>query len=388
MPDTAERLNRLPNYAFSVINDQLQALQKRTGLDVIRLDIGSPDLPPPDFVVDTLETYARKPNTHGYSGYRGTPRFRQAVASYYERRFGVLVNPDTEVLPLLGSKEGLVNISLAYLDRGDVSLVPDIGYPSYAMGANMAGGDIHWMSLTEANGFKPDLDAIPTHVAQKAKLLWLNYPNNPTGVIVDLDYYREVLAFCRKHDILLMSDNPYVDITYDGYEGVSPLQIDGALDKTVEFMSFSKTYNMAGWRLGAAVGNADAIASLLRIKSNMDSGHFIPVYEAGIVALERAGGEWIQQRNAVYQGRRDMILSALPAIGLTAQTPKATLYVWARLEDGDAEEFVRRAREEIGISMAYGGIYGQGGEGYIRISLSVPDERLQIALERLKQWRS
>jgi LL-diaminopimelate aminotransferase len=385
MPKGAERLNRLPDYAFSVINEQVRAMQQ-TGADVIRLDVGNPDLPPPDFVIESLYKSAQKPGNHGYSGYRGIARFREAVAGYYSKRFGVTLDAEKQVLPLLGSKEGIVNLSLAYLDKGDLVLVPDVGYPSYAMGAQMAGADIHWMPLREENNFVPVLEDIPSDIAKRANLMWVNYPNNPTGVVVDNAFYMDLIRFCRDNDILLASDNPYVDVTFDGYRAPSPLEIEGSIETSVEFMSFSKTYNMAGWRLGALVGQEEALARLLRIKSNMDSGHFIPVYDAGIVAIEQASGEWIAERNTQYAHRRDMILESLPEIGLSAHKPQASLYVWAKVMQADAEVFVKRAREEAHVSMAYGGIYGPGGESYVRISISVPDDRLAEALDRLKIW--
>lgn len=384
MPKPAERLNKLPPYIFAVLGQRIQSMLA-SGLDVISLDIGSPDLPPPQAVIDTLAESANKPGNHGYSGYRGIPAFREAVSRYYERRFGVSLDPEREVLPLLGSKEGIVNLCLGYLDRGDLALVPDVGYPSYSMGARLAGADIHWMHTNE-NDYLPDLEHIPSEVKTRSKLLWVNYPNNPTGAIAPVTFYEAAIELCHKNDVLLASDNPYVDVTYDGYIAPSVLQVNGAKTCTVEFMSFSKTYNMGGWRLGAAVGNAEALKVLLQVKSNVDSGHFRSIYDAGIVALNETPQEWIEQRNCVYQGRRDRIMNILPSIGLEAQTPKGSLYIWAKVQDGNGETYVEQALQNAHVAFAPGIAYGPGGDQYVRISLGVPDDRLEIAIERLQNW--
>jgi LL-diaminopimelate aminotransferase len=368
------------------LNQRVRDLNAQ-GYDVINIDIGSPDLPPPDAVVEALYESARDPNHHGYAGYKGTPDFRSAIAEYFLERFGVTVDPDREVLPLLGSKEGIVNLSLAYIDRGDIALVPDIGYPSYSMGVYLAGGEVHWLPLREPD-YLPDLTSIPAEVLERARLIWVNYPNNPTGAIADLTFYQSLVSFCRENDLLLASDNPYVDVTFDGYRAGSVLQVDGAMECALEFVSFSKTYNMAGWRLGAAVGNASAIQTLLQVKSNVDSGHFHAIYDAGIMALEETSHAWIEARNAVYQRRRDKILSALPEIGLRARTPKGALYIWAHVEDQtmDGGSYAEQALINAHVSLAPGQIYGPGGKHYVRMSLSVRDERLDQALERLKVW--
>jgi LL-diaminopimelate aminotransferase len=385
MPSSSARLRNLPPYVFAVIGQQLREM-KLQGIDVIRLDIGNPDLPPADFVVEELTKSVHNPRNHGYSDYTGLPAFREAVARYYKRRFDVELNPETEVLPLIGSKEGIVNLSMAYLDKGDISLVPAIGYPSYEMGARMAGGEICHVDMPEANRFLIDVNSVPAEVREKAKLLWVNYPNNPTGTVADLEFFAEVVAFCKQHDILLASDNPYVDITFGLYKAPSALQVADAKDVTVEFVSLSKTYNMAGWRLGAAVGSAAALKNLLAVKSNFDSGHFRAIYDAGIVALDNTTEEWLDERNQVYERRRDMIIDALPDIGLSAAMPHATLYIWAKVQKMDALEYVNRTRTEAYVSVAPGASYGPGGEGYIRLSLSVPDDRIEEALYRLKIW--
>jgi len=385
MPQPARRLDNLPDYAFSVISDEIREMAKQ-GIKVYRLDIGNPDLPPDKNVIDALYQSAQNDSHHGYSGYRGIARFREAIAKQYKKRFNLDLNPDTQILPLLGSKEGIVNLTLAYADQGDTILVPDIGYPSYAMGTRMAGGTVEWYRLNPDNNFLPDLSSISPDVAKQAKIMWINYPNNPTGTVATLDDFKPLLSFCHKYDIILASDNPYMDITYDGFVASSPLQLPDALSQTVEFYSFSKAYNMAGWRLGAAIASEDVIANLLRIKSNMDSGHFIPVYDAGIYALEEIDSSWISERNEIYKKRRDLILDTLPQIGLSANKSLASLYIWAYLENGDVNNYVQSARTNGHVSMAPGGIYGPGGEKYIRISVSVPDDDLVQALENLKSW--
>jgi LL-diaminopimelate aminotransferase len=390
VPLPAARLNNLPPYPFALLTQRVRDLTAQ-GYDVINLDIGSPDMPPPDYVVEALNRAARDPQMHGYAGYKGTTEFREAVADYYFKRFGVQVNPEREVLPLLGSKEGIVNLTLAYLDRGDRALMPDISYPAYSLGTIMAGGDVCWLPINPDNGFQLEPDTIPVELADTAKLLWINYPNNPTGATVDQAYYQRMVDFANAHDLILASDNPYCDVTFDGYIAGSALQADNAMNCTVEFISCSKSFNMAGWRLGAAVGSADAIRRLLQIKSNVDSGHFHAIYDAGIVALGQTPQSWIDERNAVYQRRRDMILHYLPDIGLTAQKPKGSLYVWGNVEGSgyaDGAAYAEAALMEAHVSVAPGAVYGPGAGGYVRFSLGVPDHRLEEALHRLKTWYS
>ncbi|MEP6987713.1 MAG: aminotransferase class I/II-fold pyridoxal phosphate-dependent enzyme, partial [Chloroflexota bacterium] len=273
-----------------------------------------------------------------------------------------------------------------YLDRGDLALVPDISYPSYSMGARLAGGDVHWLPMSRETGFLPDVLSVPDAIANRAKLMWVNYPNNPTGATAELDFYQTVVDWSNKHDILLASDNPYVDVTYDGYKASSVLEAKNAKNCAIEFMSFSKTFNMGGWRLGAAVGNADVIKTLLQVKSNVDSGHFRPIYDAGIVALDSTPRSWTDERNAVYQRRRDRILETLPYIGLQAQKPKGSLYIWGSVDDGDGDKYVNQALDQAHVAFAPGSAYGSGGGKYIRISLGISDDRLKTALKRLRDW--
>ncbi len=384
MSRPADRLAHLPAYPFAIINQRVRQLTQQ-GIDVISLDVGSPDMPPPEFVIEALSRAAHQPNKHGYSGYKGAPEFRRAVADYYQRRFGVALDPEKEVLPLLGSKEGIVNLCLAYLDRGDLALVPEVSYPAYSMGAYMAGAEVYWVPVDEQ--FLPILDAIPTDVLKRAKLLWVNYPNNPTGATVDLEFYQRAAAFCAKYDILLASDNPYFEVTYDGYIAGSALQVTDFKPFTIEFISMSKSHNMAGWRLGAAVGSAEAITNLLQIKSNIDSGHFLAIYEAGAAALNETPQSWIDARNAVYQRRRDLILSRMNRIGLTAAPPKGSLYVWAKTHAGTGQDYVEGALNNAHVSFAPGSMYGPGGTDYVRISVGVPDDQLAVALDRLEKWQ-
>lgn len=385
MPSIARRLDALPPYVFATISQQVRQMQQ-AGIDIIRMDIGSPDLPPADFVMDALDVSARKPDHHGYSGYRGIARFREAVARYYDNRFGVQLDPEQNVLPLIGSKEGIVNLTFAYIDAGDVVLVPAVGYPSYGMGTQLAGGDVCYVPMPAENNFLLDLDAIDSEIAQKAKILWCNYPNNPTGAIADLAFYEQLLAFCREYDVLLASDNPYCDVTYGDYRAPSALQVDSALDYAVEFMSMSKTFNMAGWRLGACVGSAEALGSLLHMKSNVDSGHFIAAYDAGITAMDETTGMWLAERNSIYERRRDIVMAGLADAGLEAKIPHASLYIWARVTGMSADDYIARARDEAHVSLAPGSAYGPGGDGYVRISVTNTEERLQEGMQRLQAW--
>jgi LL-diaminopimelate aminotransferase len=390
LPAPAKRLDQLPPYIFVSIAEKISALTQ-AGHTVIRLDIGNPDMPPPNHVVSQLSESANNPAKHGYSGYRGTATFRQAVSDHYARRFGVELNPETEVLPLIGSKEGIVNLSTAYLDPDDVVLLPAVGYPAYEMAARLAGACPVWVPMLPDENYMLDLSQVSNADATKAKLLWVNSPNNPTGGVLEQSQYAALVAYCREHDILLASDNPYVEVTYDETQAGSVLAIDGAKETSVEFMSFSKSYNMAGWRLGAAVGNADALQSLLHIKSNMDSGHFKGIYDAGIAAMSDTPQNWIHERNAIYQQRRDRILSGLAAIGLEApHPPRGAMYIWARLVSDNpipsAANYVEHALQEAHVSLAPGGAYGPGGADCIRISVGVQDTLIEQAFERLTTW--
>lgn len=382
----AERIASFKPYFFAMLSQKLAAL-KTQGVDIIRLDMGSPDLPPADFIIDALVNEARKPNTHGYAPMGGTPAFKKACADYYLRRFNVTLNPNTEVLSLLGSKEGLFNLSQILLNPGDVSLVPDPGYPVYTAGGIIAGAEIFYMPLLESNGFLPDLTSIPEDIARRAKIIWLDYPNNPTGAVAPLSFFEDVLAFARKYQIIIVNDAPYMDVCFDGYVAPSILQIPGAKDVTVELNSLSKAYNMAGWRVGMAVGNAEVISYLHTYKSQMDSAQFEPILSAAATALT-ADQSWIEERNLIYKTRRDIITTALKQAGFGVTPPPAAIYIWAKLPQGetDSTAFCSRLLEQTGVSTTPGVVYGQAGEGYLRISLGTATDRIQEAMQRVVEW--
>jgi len=378
----ADRVANLPPYIFARVEKRIAA-QRAKGVDVISLGIGSPDLAPPKFIVDALYESALRTDTHGYAGYYGTPELRKAMATYYRNRFGVDLDPETEIRPLIGSKEGLANMALAFVDGSDLALSSDPGYPTYRMGALMAGGGYFSMPLRAENDFLVDLEEIPEDVAARSTIMWLNYPNNPTGAVAPKAFLARAIAFAKEYRILICYDNPYCDITFDGYVAPSILEIPGAMDVAVEFNSLSKTYNMAGWRIGMVVGNAEAIQALTTIKTNIDSGIFRPIQDAAVVALTSDQG-WIAERNLIYQHRRDIILGWLPRIGMSAQPPKGSLYVWARVPEGvKCDEFATRMLEEAGVWMTPGTAFGEHGEGYMRLSVCVPEKRLREAGERL-----
>ncbi len=380
----ADRIANLPAYVFAEAGKTIAAMRAR-GVDVIDLGMGSPDLAPPAWIVEKLYTSAQDPRKHGYAGYFGLPVFRRAVATYYRQRFGVEVDPDREVVALIGSKEGIFNTALAFVDAGDVALIPDPGYPTYHLSVIMAGGEPVPVPLREERGFLPDLRAVPESALRRAKLMWLNYPNNPTAATAPTEFLAEAVAFAKEHDLLLCYDNPYCDVVFDGYTAPSILQVPGAKDVALEFNSLSKTYNMAGWRVGMAVGSAKAVEALARVKTNIDSGIFAPIQEAAAAALtgEQA---WLKERNAIYQERRDAVLEFLPAAGMRAEKPLSTLYVWARVPEGEnSAGFARRVLERTGVWLTPGTAFGACGEGYVRIALTHPEARLREAGERLRQ---
>jgi LL-diaminopimelate aminotransferase len=382
----AERLSRLPPYLYVQIRKKTREAQAR-GVDVISLGVGDPDQPTPQHVVDALNAAAKDPANHQYPAgeQKGMPAFRKAVAAWYSRRFGVALDPETEVLTLIGSKEGNHHLALAVLNPGDVAIVPDPGYPAYLASAIFAGATVERVPLRPENGFLLDFDDVPADLAKRAKVLWLSYPNNPTTATAPLDFWQRAVDFCRTHDIILASDNPYCEIRYDGYETTSALQAKGAKDVVVEFNSLSKPYNMTGWRIGMAVGNADVIAAIDQVKENTDSGQFSAVQYAGIAALE--GPQDIIQKNiAVYQRRRDLVVKTLREIGLDVQPPKATFYVWAPIPKGTTSmDFAGRLLDLCGVVVTPGIGYGSLGEGFIRISLSAADARLEEAMARIRK---
>jgi LL-diaminopimelate aminotransferase len=382
----ADRIAPFKPYFFVALNQKIAVL-KGQKMDIIRLDMGSPDLPPASFIVDALEQSARRADTHGYSTSGGSPTFRAAVATYYKRRFGIELDPQREILGLLGSKEGLFNLSQVVLNPSDVALVPDPGYPVYAGSSMIAGAEVFPLPLRRENGFLPDLDSIPTPILERARILWLNYPNNPTGAVASVEFLAKAVDFGRRNKIVIAHDAPYVDICFDGYIAPSILQVPGASDVAIEFNSLSKTYNMAGWRLGMAVGNPQLISYLHTYKSQMDSSHFTPMMDAGIIALT-GDQSWIEERNQIYQYRRDIVLAGLRKAGFSVETPPAAIYVWAKLPAGfaDSVSFCDRLLEQTGVSTTPGIVYGDFGEGYLRISLGTATDRIKEAMDRLVQW--
>ncbi len=385
MVPLSERLQRIPPYPFVILAQKVRALQAR-GVDVIRMDIGVPDQPPPENVIEALVQAVRDPRMHTYPGYRGTPELKEAFAAYYRRRFGVDLDPETEVLPLIGSKEGLHHIAMALVNPGDVVLVPDPGYPTYRTGTLLAGGEVYPLPLRPENDFLPDLERLPEAVLRRTKLLWLNYPNNPTGAVAPLAFFEQAVALARRWGFLICHDAPYTEVTFDGYVAPSVLQVPGAKEVAVEFNSLSKAFHMAGWRVGVAVGQAEAIAALLRMKSNVDTGIFLPIQHAAAVALREVDPAWIEARNREYARRRDLILATLADLGLEARRPLGSLYIWARVPPGETgDTFAERVLEEAGVAFAPGSMYGNEGRNYVRISLGVPTPRVEEAMERLRR---
>lgn len=379
---TARRIENLPPYLFAEIDRKIAA-KKAEGVDVISLGIGDPVEPTPAHIVESMCSEVRNTDNHRYPSYFGLPAFRKAIAGWYERRFGLKFDPDTQVLPLVGSKEGIAHIHVAYVDPGDVVLVPDPGYPVYHAGTILAGGESHFMPLLAENGFLPDLDAIPANVAARAKLMFLNYPNNPTSATATAEFFERTVEFARANEIIVAHDFPYSEITYDGYSAPSFLETPGAIDVGVEFHSLSKTYNMTGWRIGWVLGNETVIEALGRVKSNIDSGIFNAIQKAGITALE-GPQDIIDEMKAIYTRRRDLVVSTLEKLGLDAHSPKAAIYVWVRVPQGHTSaSFAQLVLEKTGVVISPGSAYGPSGEGYIRISLTVPDDRLTEALERI-----
>jgi LL-diaminopimelate aminotransferase len=382
--EVATRIKTLPPYLFAAIDKMKQEAIAR-GVDIINLGIGDPDLPTPAPIVDSLGQAARNPKHHQYPSYEGMLAFRKAVADWYQRRFRVTLNPADEVLTLIGSKEGIGHIHLAFVDPGDVVLVPSPGYPVYPVGTSFAGGVSHLMPLTKANGFLPDLNAISKDVAKKAKLMWLNSPNNPTSVIMTKDYFKRVVEFAQEHHIIVCHDAAYSEIYYDGKRPVSFLEVEGAKDVGIEFHSLSKTYNMTGWRIGFAVGNKDVLAALGKVKSQLDSGVFEAVQAAGITALGLDDSVTDAIRK-VYQERRDTLVPGLKQLGLEVDPPPAAFYIWVTVPQGyTSASFTAHLLEKAGIVTTPGNGFGAPGEGYIRMTVCTSKERLAEAVERIKK---
>jgi len=382
----AKRVESLPPYLFAEISKKIAA-KRAAGVDIVTFGIGDPDLPTPQNILAELHRASDDPSNHRYPESEGLPELGKAIADWYDRRFEVKFTPMKETLPLIGSKEGIAHVALCFIDPGDIALVPDPGYPVYEIGTMFAGGTSYKLDCTRESGWKPNLDAIPEDVARKAKILWLNYPNNPTGAVADIAFFEKAVAFAKKYDVAILHDNPYCDVAYDGYKPVSIFQVPGARDVAIEFNSWSKIYNMTGWRIGMVVGNETMIDALMRVKSNIDSG--IP-QAVQRMAIEAVYGpqDCIDEHNAIYQRRRDRIVEVLRRAGLEVDTPKASLYVWAKLPAGvTSADYAARLIEDTGVVVTPGRGYGLNGEGYIRLSVTTPDDRLEEGMRRLEAWK-
>jgi LL-diaminopimelate aminotransferase len=381
----SQRLDKLPPYLFVEINRKI-AEKKARGEDIISFAIGDPDMPTPQHIIEELCRAARDAANHRYPETAGLPELCQAVVQWYRKRFGVMLDPTKEVLPLIGSKEGVGHISFCLIDPGDMALVPDPGYPVYSMSTLLAGGKPYFLPLTEKNDFLPDLDSIPKRVVEKAKLLWLNYPNNPTGAVADIAFFQKAVHFAQKNNLAICHDGPYTEVAFDGYRPPSILQIPEAREVGVEFHSLSKTYNMTGWRIGMAVGNSKMIDALFRFKSNLDSGIPQAIQQAAIEALT-GPQDSITGQNDIYQRRRDRLVKTLNDIGLKARLPKASFYIWARIPEGyTSVKFTTELLDKANVAVTPGTGYGAAGEGYVRLSLTLPDDRLDEAIGRLHKW--
>ena len=382
----SKRLDQLAPYPFVEIS-RILAAKRAAGEDVVTFGIGDPDIPTPPHIIERLVQASHKPSNHRYPESDGLPELRRAIADWYGKGFHVELDPNNEVLPLIGAKEGIGHVALCFLDPGDVALVPDPAYPVYSVGTMFAGGEAHRMPLLEENGWLPDLDAIPPEVARDARVMWLNYPNNPTAATASVEYYQRVVGFAHKYDIAVLHDAAYSEVVYDGYRAPSFMEVEGARDVSIEFHSLSKCFNMTGWRIGMAVGNEGMIKALFQIKANLDSGIPQAIQEMAIEALT-GSQDPIKKNNAVYQRRRDKLVGVLTRLGLRVTLPKACLYVWARVPDGyNSAGFAARLLEDLNIVVTPGSSYGEYGEGYIRFSLTTPDERVDEGVKRLASWK-
>jgi len=380
----ADRLKKLPPYLFEEIDNAKQrALEE--GRPIIDLGVGDPDQPTPDFIIKKLHEASLDPRTHKYAFNKGLKELRQVMGGWYKKRFNVDLDADSEILPLLGSKEGIAHVPMAFINPGDVVLVPNPGYPPYNSGAIFAGAEVHMMPLLEKNSFLPDLSSISEDVARRCRLMHINYPNNPTGAVCDKNFYREVIDFAKKYDIIVCSDAAYTEISYDGFTPISFLEVPGAKDVGFEFHSLSKTFNMTGWRVGMAVGNARAIAGLAKIKSNIDSGIFTPIQIAAIEAIKHAD-EVKQEIVELYTKRRDILVAGLREAGWNVTSPKAAFYIWAPVFGSyDSAGLAKAALEKADIVMTPGNGFGEFGEGYVRMTLTVDADKLKEAAVRIRK---
>lgn len=379
----SRRMDALPPYLFAEIERKI-AEKRKAGVDVISLGIGDPDLPTPQFIIEEMKRQLDDPRNHRYPTNAGVHEFGQAAAGFYRRRFGVEIDPETEFFPLLGSKEGLAHICWSTLDAGDLALVPDPGYPVYGGSSILAGADVKYLPLRPENRFLPDLESISPEEARRAKLLFISYPNNPTAAVIEDDFFERVVAFAKRYEIAVVHDNAYSELTFDGYVAPSFLAVPGAKDVGVEFFSFSKPFNMTGWRVGFAVGNSEIIEPLWRLKTNLDSGMFEAIQRTAAFILN---GPWDfpAEMNALYQRRRDVLIEALRAIGLQPPKPKGTIYLWIPVPEGHTStSFATQVLDLAGVVVTPGTGYGSGGEGFVRISLTVPDDRIDEAVQRIE----
>jgi LL-diaminopimelate aminotransferase len=382
--ELAERVKSLPPYLFARI-DEMKAEALKRGKDLIDISIGDPDIPTPVHIVEAMKKAVEKPEHHRYPSYEGMLAYREAVAGWYKRRFGVELDPQTEVLSLIGSKEGIGHISLAFVNPGDLVLCPSPGYPVYSIGTLFADGEPYYMPLTEESNFLPDLKAIPESVLQRAKMMFLNYPNNPTAQVATEEFFREVIEVAHKYNIIVCHDAAYSEIYYEGRKPISFMQIEGAKEVGVEFHSLSKTYNMTGWRIGFVVGNREVIKGLGKIKTNLDSGVFQAIQEASVVALNTEESI-LDEIRSTYQQRRDILYEGLKSIGLEVFKPEATFYFWVKVPKGyTSEEFTIHLLEKAGVLGTPGNGFGTPGEGYIRFALTAPVERIEEAVQRIRE---
>ena len=378
----ADRINELPPYLFEKI-DQLKAEMQKKGADIIDLGVGDPDLPTPKPIVEVLQREAERPENHRYPFTRGMEEFRRSVADWYNRRFDVSVNQATDVVSVIGSKEGISHVPVAFVNPGDVVLVPEPSYPVYAITTKFSGGEVSYMPLLEKNGYLPDLGAIDDDTARRAKLMYLNYPNNPTSAVVEESYFKDVIRFAKKHNIIVVHDAAYTELYFDSRRPISFLEVEGAMDVGMEIHSLSKTFNMTGWRVGCAVGNSEIVGGLGKAKSNMDSGIFQPIQAAAAFALDHADELSVPIRD-IYRSRRDVLASALEKAGLVCETPTATFYFWVQVPDGyTSESFTALMLETAHIVVTPGSGFGPSGEGYIRLTLCTTEERLNEAGNRI-----
>jgi len=384
MVTPSSRVEKIPPYLFARIDKKKEEARNR-GIDLIDFSIGDPDIPTPKNIVKKMQEAIKDPANHRYPSYEGMIEFRKTVANWYQKRFNVTLDPQKEVIALIGSKEGIAHLPWAYLDRGDIALIPSPGYPVYRITTLLSGGKPYIMPLREQNRFLPDFDIIPKNILEKAKIMFINYPNNPTGAHADELFYRKVIKLAKEYNILVCHDAAYSEVTYDGYRALSILQFDISKKYSIEFHSLSKTYCMTGWRIGFAVGNRDAIYNLGKLKTNIDSGVFQAIQYAAIEAMT-GNQESVQTMKKIFQKRRDMVVEGLASIGIKVKKPLATFYIWAKVPQGyTSASFCERLIEEKGIVVTPGNGFGDEGEGYFRISLTVNDKRIKEAIERLQQ---